>query len=812
MQTTISTRSGRSVRPTLLLTASIGALALAAGAAHADDPAAPTAAQGAASANPDAARPDYGDRVAELVVNAAPATAPALAPVQAPVQATEPTSIITRSAIDQFVPQTGDYTQVILLAPSMAGISQNGPGLYEAKSTLRGFQDGQYNVTYDGIPFGDTNDFTHHSTSFFPAPNIGAVTVERGPGTASQLGEATFGGSVNMFSPEVSDESGASEQLTYGSWNTGQSIFKANTGDIRQLGGTHVFVALQQLTTDGALTHSGAYGVNEMVRSVTPLSDHWTLTAFTSINYTKVYQDDNNGATRQQVALFGKDFALTNNPFFPASSMAALAGPAGQTTPTSVWPGTYYKYNTVSKQTDFEYIRIAGDFSPTSHLEQTVYTYYYNNHTLSPEDVTGARAVFTQPTLTASGQPGPKVLGDIPAYTKINHYRVFGDITRWDDDFADWGTLRLGVWAEDVATHRVRTDFDFTLGGVPNYDQKSAPFNIQYDQHSTTQQVQPFVDLVIRPVPQFTITPGFKYVTISRDVWGPFNQTARDNVEQRDTFTKPLWYFTANYKIRDNWSVYGQFAQGFLAPPLSVLQVKGGINTGALQPQQTTNYQVGAVFQSQRVTLDGDFYWINFNNLINSFTNTSSSTGAVCPSNETCYENIAGATYKGVEGEATVATTEHLFVFANGSYNSATNKRTGQQISGAPLYTAAAGAIYKERDWSISLLDKLVGDTREIDAACVNANNNLPCGGISSLAAFNFYKLGPYNELELTGVYRFRRWRLEAGLYNLLNSQQIYKISPNSKSATSLSNPTTLLDQVYYQPPINFQVSARYNF
>ncbi|HEY2593827.1 MAG TPA: TonB-dependent receptor plug domain-containing protein, partial [Chloroflexota bacterium] len=500
----MAARSARSARGTLVLTASVAVLALAAGVAHADDATA-TAAAGSAPANPDAAKPDYGERVSELVVTAQPATAPAIAPVIAPLQATEPTSIVTHSAIDQFVPQTGDFSQVILLTPSMAGISQNGPGLYEAKSTLRGFQDGQYNITYDGIPFGDTNDFTHHSTSFFPASNIGAVTVERGPGTASQLGEATFGGSVNLFSPEVSDYRGASEQLTYGSWNTAQSIFKANTGDIAQLGDTHVLVALQQLTTDGALTHSGAYGINEMVRSVTPLSDHFTLTLFTSVNYTKVYQDDNNGATRQQVALFGKDFALTDNPFFPASSMAALAGPAGQTTPTTVWPGTYYKYNTVSKQTDFEYMRIAGDFSPNLHLEQTFYTYYYNNHTVSPEDVTGARAVFTQPTLTAAGLPGPKVLGDVPGYTKLNHYRVYGDITRFDDDFASWGTLRLGVWAEDVATHRVRTDMDITLGGVPNYDQKSAPFNIQYDQHSTTQQVQPFVDLVIRPVPQFTI-------------------------------------------------------------------------------------------------------------------------------------------------------------------------------------------------------------------------------------------------------------------------------------------------------------------
>ncbi len=776
-----------------MATASVAALTLAAGAAWAADAEAPAGATGSAPANPDAAAPDYGARTSELVITAPVGGAPASAPVQAPLQSTEPTSIVTRQAIDQFVPQTGDYTQVILLTPSMSGISQNGAGFYEAKSTLRGFSDGQYNVTYDGIPFGDTNDFTHHSTSFFPASNIGAVTVERGPGQAGQLGEATFGGSVNMFSPEVSDYRGASEQLTYGSWNSAQSIFKANTGDIAALGNTHVFVALQQATTDGALTHSGAYGVNEMARSVTPISEHWTLTLFTTINYTKVYEDDNNGATRQQVGLFGKDFALTDNPFFPASNMATLAGPAGQVTPTSVWPGTYYKYNTVSKQTDFEYFRLAGDFSSKSHLEETIYTYYYNNHTMSPEDITGARAVFTQPTLTAAGLPGPKVLGDVPSYTKLNHYRVWGDITRLDQDFSDWASLRVGVWAEAVATHRVRTDFDQTLGGVPNFDQKSAPFNIQYDQHSTTQQVQPFVDLELRPLENLTITPGFKYVTISRDVWGPFNQTARDNVEQRDTFTKPLYYLTVNYKIQPNWSVYGQYATGFLAPPLSVLQVKGFIDTSHLQPQETTNYQVGAVYQNHRLTADADFYYIDFKNLLSSFTGTSGFSGAVCPKNETCFENIKGAVYKGVEGEATLEAMDHLFVFANGSWNSAKNQLTGNQIAGAPAYTAAGGAIYKEGGWSVSLLDKLVGDNWQVEGN-------------------PFYHIGAYNELDLTGVYTINRWRLEAGIYNLLNSQQLYKISANKSTAASLSNPATQLDLLYFQPPINFQISARYNF
>ena len=700
------------------LGASSSAIALAAalfgGSARADVVAADATATGAASpANPDAAAPDYGNRVKELVVTApAGGGAVTAGPVQTPIQSFQPTSIVTRQAIDHFVPQTGDFAQVIALTPSVAGVSQNGPGFYEAKSTLRGFTDGQYNITYDGIPFGDTNDFTHHSTSFFPASNLGAVAVERGPGQAGQLGEATFGGSVNIFSPEVSDERGGSVQGTYGSWNTGQLITKFNTGDIQFLHGTRIFIALQQATTDGYLTNSGAYGFNEMARSVTPLWGNWTLTLFTSVNYTHVDEDDNNGATRQQVALFGKNFALTNNQFFAFPTQAALNAALNPKTGAVLpgqpaWPGTFLfkNFNTVSKHTDFEYGKLAGDLTATTHFDNTGYTYYYDNQTLSAQDVTGAAPVATH---NNPANQAALTVGNVPGYTKLNHYRVYGDILRLAQDLP-FGQLRAGVWLEHADTHRARMDYDITAGiaignltGVPDFHDPikaqvppmTAPANVLYDQHSTFDTVQPFVDLEWDVTPELTITPGLKYVDFWRSANGPFNQGTRNAVPQSDHQAKLLYFGTANYRIEPNWSVYAQIATGFLQAPLSVLQ-SSGANTTALKPQQTTNYQLGTVFHDRRLTVDADLYYITFNNLLSSFTNVSSFTGAVCPVNETCFENVAGATYSGVEGQVTAAMTDNLFGFVNGSYNSATNNRTHLQIAGAPKYTFAAGAIFK---------------------------------------------------------------------------------------------------------------------
>jgi len=738
------------------------------------------AAQATADAASDSAtgvseNPDFGNRVGELVVTGAATTgAGKSAPVQAPLQATEPTSIINHDAINQFVSQTADYSEVVLLGPSVSGISFNGPGLYEAKTTLRGFSDGQYNITYDGVPFGDTNDFTHHSTSFFPSSNIGAVTIERGPGQASQLGEATFGGSVNMFSPEVGDSFGASEQVTYGSWNTFQTVSMLNTGTLDKLNGSKALIAVSGLRTDGYLTYSGAYGLNVMARAVVPLKDSWKVTLFATLNHTHVYQDDNNGATLAQVAKYGKNFALNNI------------------------PGTnqYYLINQVNKHTDFEYVRLNGDVTPTLHLEDTAYTYYYDNQTLSAQDVTDTVTPIVNPV------PDPKLksgVSGLPGYTKWNHYRVEGDMLHLTQDLP-FGVLKGGVWLEHSGTHRELLDWNLTntnLPTIPDYREKTsatitAPQNVSYDQHSDFFTVQPFIDFDWKVTPDLTISPGFKYMHFQRHAWGPYNQTARNAIPVADTFNQPLYFATANYKIQPNWSAYFQFATGFITPPLKVLQANGP-NTTQLQPQKSTNYQWGTVFHSSKLTFDGDVYYIRFDNLLQS-TPCGSGGFTSCNAGDTVYYNIKGAIYKGIEGQVSFQVLPQVDLFANGSVNSAKNQLTGLQIAGAPSSTAAIGVLFRQGPWSFSVMDKYVGQNHSVDVTDTSA---------ASMATYNAYTIKAYYNTDLKIVYNVGQWRLEAALFNLFNSQSVTQIKAGK---------TVAADQYYFQPERSFQLSAKVNF
>lgn len=87
--------------------------------------------------------------------------------------------------IREFTPPTTDYSEIIQIAPGTFSYNPNGIGLGQGTVYFRGFPDGDYDITWDGIPFDDTNTPTHHSWAFFPGVWVGSVDFDRSPGTAS---------------------------------------------------------------------------------------------------------------------------------------------------------------------------------------------------------------------------------------------------------------------------------------------------------------------------------------------------------------------------------------------------------------------------------------------------------------------------------------------------------------------------------------------------------------------------------------------------------------------------------------------------
>jgi iron complex outermembrane recepter protein len=97
-------------------------------------------------------------------------------------------------------------------------------------------------------------------------------------------------------------------------------------------------------------------------------------------------------------------------------------------------------------------------------------------------------------------------------------------------------------------------------------------------------------------------------------------------------------------KIQDNWSAYAQYARGFLAPNLNVLYVVNpALNT--VNPEGTTNVQLGTTWVGQGLTVSADVYTINFSNQIASHSVIPTGGGSA----EKQFYNLGATKYKGIE-------------------------------------------------------------------------------------------------------------------------------------------------------------------
>jgi iron complex outermembrane receptor protein len=746
------------------------------------------------------------------------------APITASLTTTQPQSAVSRDYIDSAT-ASSDFNELIALTPgvSISGAG-NGYGYGETKATIRGFQDGEYNVTYDSIPFADTNNPTHHSTAFFPSNTIETVVVDRGPGNASQLGQATFGGNLNMYSRGVKDEMGGQVEGILGNWNSFIGRAEFQTGKIAALNDTRIVLTGQYLRSDGALTHSPVESKNLYGKAVIPIGSSNTLTVMSTYNRNHYYQSDvlkgatcgsaQKGAPGFANAALGSDgqplTQLTGENCAANSNVGVYGRNYGLgNDPTQM---DYWKYNRTDKTTDFSYLRLQSDLGSGFSMDNRAYMYGYTNNTWSGNTgnvVTGFSGAGT------AASPYKAVAGpatDILGYNKMNKYRVFGYIGQVDYDFS-MGKIRVGGWYEYAVTDRHLVDFDLTTG-APSYIEKFnngngssaqnalppiSEANLSYVQHSTWNQYQLFGEFEFRPIASLSITPGVKYVHFNRGIDALVNQKSRLPLDTSATWTKTLPFLTVNWQAMTNWSFYGQYAQGMYVPDLSSFYSSSGqlaTALGSLKPQTSTNYQVGTVWHGNKISIDADAYIINVNNKI------GSCTGTLPACDSTLLINIGQVRYKGAEGQVSYMPVKGLTLFANGSYNEARSVTTGAQIAKAPFTTAAAGFIYRNGGFRLSFSQKYTGLQYATE---FNGNPNI-----------RLYRIKPYSIGDFAVSQEIAtNLRLGVTVSNVFNSRAVTAIANSSSGAPTANGFQSgygQLDQFNYLPPRSFQVSARLKF
>ena len=717
------------------------------------------------------------EQMVEVQADASNSIAAQLAPMDARLDARSARTEISSHFIGNYTSPTADNTEMIYFAPGTFSVNPNGSGLGDSKNFFRGFSDGNYDITFDGIPYEDTNSPTHHSWAFFPAPFIGSIDFDRSPGSASTVGPTPFGGSINMLSKTLRNDPDVIGSVSYGSWNTILTDVQLNSGALGANKKTHFLADFNHLTSDGFQTWNAQMRSAGDLKVEYRFNDEKILTGYSGVGLLDTNTPNTKGPTRTQ---------------YQAQYNYLLQG----TDPTR---SDYAGYNYYHIPSDFEYVGFIMPLGSGWHVDTKQYTYsYYNQQNYASTPKTGVVSA------TNCLPEGTQTCG----VDKLNSYRKYGDITTVSR-ISQHGIFRTGLWYEWATTSRHQIPEDPITHNdtvLPNFNEKFY-----------TNSYQPFAEYEWHPSLRLTVTAGAKFSRYTFDLTQysdnggavgtlPAGQAA---VYHYATFNTWLPSADVNYRLRDNWSAYAQFGTGSLIPPSSVFDVpnvvKGVlVNPVTVLPKQTKayTYQAGSVLKLRRLTLDGDFYYVLFGNGY-----TASPDPNASGANE--YQSSGNSTTKGFEGEANISLTHGLLIYLNGTAGSArytsptiltgtsagneyyVNPNNGAWVASTPANTETWGLTYATHGLDLGFLTKRIGPMWNDNKATVKLNYT--DGTVSGSTSITASQVVPINPFTLSNLFlnynvrqfsHFRESKLRLSFNNLFNAEGITGLTAATAGTT----------------------------
>src|SRR5450830_486228 len=666
-----------------------------------------------------------GSATSTAITNTEVKSAATKAPSQSSLEARSAQSIISDEFVRDFTSPVADFSQVIQMAPSLYSYSPNGPGLGDTKTFFRGFADGDYTITFDGIPFQDTNSPTHHSWAFFPSQFIGGAVIDRSPGTAATIGPTNFGGSINLLSRDLEPSQRTSISGSYGSWNTHLESAEYESGQFGKDGDSNLLINVHQMDSEGYQTFNKQRRQALSLKYQFAVSENTAITVFGSSIELTANTPNAKGPTRAQIALLGDNYLMSNDPK----------------------RADYFGYNRYDVSSDFEYIGINSDLGNGWKLDDKLYTYAYDNQQKYNS------------TTTISATSGTD---------KLNAYRTYGNILRISEN-STLGTFRTGLWSEYAESNRFQIPSDprtWKDAALPNF----------HETYNTT-LLQPFAEYEYKLTDELKVTPGVKYSRYEQDFTqfadngktvGTAAQIGGPSVSHSVGYSSVLPSLDVHYMLQPNWSAYGQYATGDEIPPTSVFDVKSGNVTIQPKPVKNQTFQFGSVWKSDRFTLDVDAYYILFDNAYSAFTDVNG---------DTTYFSSGKSISQGLEAESNIILGGGFSTYLNGTIGSAkydTGASKGQWVANAPSDTETVSLNYEQGQWNSGIFSKRVGRYYNDNGAVHQAVAINPFV-ITNL--FVNYRLNWQSSL-------VKQSKLQFGVNNLFDNHNIVAVTPASTTTS----------------------------
>jgi len=719
-----------------------------------------------------------------VTVEAVVSLAAQLAPAGNTLDAVSAKTEISGDFIHNFETPVADFGEYVNYAPGTYTLSPNGTGLGQGKTFFRSFPNGDYTMTFDGVPFQDTNSVSQHSWSNFPAQWIGGTEFDRSPGTASTVGPANFGGSINLQSKEVPVTQDIRITESYGSFSTNLLQLDYDSGLFGPGDKSSITLGIHQMKSDGYQTFNyqkrdggdGKYlfrfSPHTYISVVGGMVDLWNNTPGTG------------NLSRAELALFGPNFLMTSTPFVTSGSPSNTMGIAvGQPDPL------FYGFETYHVQTDFENVNFNSDLGDGWRLDNKLFTYRYWN-----------KEYYNNFSYTATGAPTALVntYGTPSGVDKLNGYRQAGDVVSLSKE-SKWGVFRAGAWYNWAYTDR----YQIPWNPVTQVDTPLGKFH----EHFNSQSFQPFAEYEWHATSKLSIIAGIKAANYALNLQQyqdastigcllptgaklptkstaavPATCPAGDPAFASHSIDWNNWLpsLAARYRVKRNWSVYAQFGEGSITPPTSVFDVVGGNVTTPLRPQIAKTYQTGSVFKYNRWTLDLDAYYVHYGSGYQSYTDPVTL--------EPIYTQTGPLNSRGIEAESNIAIGWGFSLYMNAALASAKYQEGpywpngGLWVASTPKDLETFMLLYQKKNWDVGFVNKRVGPMYNDNGSLGNVN---PVSDISLSFPVNQAVL--INSWDISNIFVnytiknnsfLRGSKLGLSVNNLFDSHSIVGITP----------------------------------
>ncbi|ROO37154.1 TonB-dependent receptor [Pseudomonas sp. 7SR1] len=276
---------------------------------------------------------------------------------------------------------------------------------------------------------------------------------------------------------------------------------------------------------------------------------------------------------------------------------------------------------------------------------------------------------------------------------------------------------------------------------------------------------------------KWTFTPGLRYdhTRLKPHLTEEFLNTVDPTSGGEVSDSNKTWHrvspkFGLTYAFTDQYTWYGQYAEGFRTPTAKALYGRFD-NPGAgysvepnpdLEPEKSKSYETGLRGRFDAGSFDVAVFYNKYRDFINEDAITPGADQLTFQSNNIKHATIKGAEVKGRLDLDVFGAPQGLYTQGSVAYAYGRNDDTGQPINSVNPLTGVFGLGYDQDGYGTLLSWTLVRKKNRVD----DSNFNSP-DGVSSQ-----FKTPGFGILDLTGFYKVTDdVTVSGGLYNLTDKK-----------------------------------------